>query len=770
MTGAAPTNSKTKQYFCSIDILLYEAYGLSETGPIAFNDSTIRNFDTVGNPLDCNEIKIFNPDENKIGEILLKGRSVFMGYLNDPEKTAESFVGDWFKTGDLGRLDNNNDLYIVGRVKELIITSGGENIPFILIEESIKKELPGISNALLIGDKRKYLSILLTIKTRIDPENGGPLDELQEESLQSIQDGIDRYNKKAISNVHTIKKFALLPNDFSMVTGELERDSVGILAFNCPEWFYSAIAAVYAGGIIAGIYTTNSPDAVQHVLETAGSTICIVDNKKQMDKIRVVRENLPKLKTIIQINGPFDSFVSVEDGYYKWSDIEQMQIDNDIEIELEKRLNALVPNECCSLIFTSGTTGKPKSVMLSHDNIIFTVKALFKALEAVKIGEETLISYLPLNHIAAQIFDIFLPIILAGCVYFADRDALKGTLVKTLIKARPTRFLGVPRVWEKIHEKMIQVEANSNVLNSFLLNIAKKFVHNYHEAHMTGEYGNFIAYKTGQQITNKVKNGLGFDKCLTFITGAAPINLETKRYFCSIDILIYDGYGLSEAGLVSLNNAAMRNFVTVGKLLNGIKIKIHNPDEKGVGEILVKSRSVFMGYLNESEKTAETFDDDWYKTGDLGRLDNNNDLYIVGRVKELIITSGGENIPFILIEESIKKELPGISNALLIGDKRKYLTILLTIKTRIDPENGGILDELEQESLQWMEALNLKYTKLSEVLKSGPCPIVLKSIQDGIDRYNKKAISNVHTIKKFALLPHDFSIITGELGQCLIQY
>ncbi|XP_055372180.1 very long-chain-fatty-acid--CoA ligase bubblegum-like [Condylostylus longicornis] len=549
--------------------------------------------------------------------------------------------------------------------------------------------------------------------------------------------------------------------------GFKERDSIGILAFNCPEWFYSAMGAISAGGVIAGVYTTNSPDAVQHVLEAAGSTICIVDNKKQMDKIRVIKENLPKLKTIIQINGPFDSFVSVEDGYYKWSDIEQIQIDNDIEIELEKRLNALVPNECCSLIFTSGTTGKPKGVMLSHDNIVFSVKSVFKRFEVVEMGDEIFVSYLPLNHIAAQVLDLFLPMILAGCVYFADRDALKGTLVKTLIKARPTRFLGVPRVWEKIHEKMIQVEANSNVLNSFLLNIAKKFVYNYHVAKINGCHGNNITYKIGQQITNKVKSGLGFDKCRTFITGAAPTNLETKHYFCSIDILLYEAYGLSETGPIALNDSTMRNFETIGNALDGNEIKIYNPDGKGIGEIFVKSRSVFMGYLNEPEKTAETFDDDWYKTGDLGRLDNNNDLYIVGRVKELIITSGGENIPFVFIEESIKNELPGISNAFIIGDKRKYLTILLTIKTEMDPETGYPLDKLQYESLHWMETLNLKYTKLSEILNAGPCPEVLKSIQDGIDRYNKSAISNVHTIKKFALLPHDFSMATDELGPTL---
>ncbi|XP_055372228.1 very long-chain-fatty-acid--CoA ligase bubblegum-like [Condylostylus longicornis] len=296
----------------------------------------------------------------------------------------------------------------------------------------------------------------------------------------------DSEKKWEIMNYYEYEKKICKIAKIFIKLGFKERDSVGILAFNCPEWFYSAIAAVYAGGIIAGIYTTNSPDAVQHVLETAGATICIVDNKIQMDKIRVIKENLPKLKTIIQINGPFDSFVSVEDGYYKWSDIEQMQIDNDIEIELEKRLNSLVPNECCSLIFTSGTTDKPKGVMLSHDNIISSCKAASKRLESLQVGEEILVSYLPLSHIAAQYFDLFMPICFAGCVYFADRDALKGTLVKTLIKARPTRFVGVPRVWEKIHEKMIQVESNSNYLSSFILNVAKKFVFNYHDARISG--------------------------------------------------------------------------------------------------------------------------------------------------------------------------------------------------------------------------------------------------------------------------------------------
>lgn len=248
--------------------------------------------------------------------------------------------------------------------------------------------------------------------------------------------------------------------------------SVGVLAFNCAEWFYSAMGAIHARGIIAGIYTTNSAEAVLHVLENSRAQIVVVDDAKQMEKIKAIKDKLPLLKAAIQIQEPYAPYMKKEDGYYRWSEIEAMNVE-DVEEEYKKRLEGIAINECCCLVYTSGTVGMPKGVMLSHDNISYDARAIAKSLDRITIGSEVMVSYLPLSHVAAQTVDIYTCCSLAACVYFADKDALKGTLVKSLQDARPTRFMGVPRVFEKFQERMVAVASSSGSIKKMLASWAK---------------------------------------------------------------------------------------------------------------------------------------------------------------------------------------------------------------------------------------------------------------------------------------------------------
>lgn len=266
---------------------------------------------------------------------------------------------------------------------------------------------------------------------------------------------------------------------------------------------------------------------------------------------------------------------------------------------------------------------------------------------------------------------------------------------------------------------------------------------------------------------------------------------ETKKYFLSLDMKILDAFGMSESGgchTLCLPDSHLLN--SIGKTLPGCESKIINQDENGHGELCIRGRHVFMGYIFNKEKTEESLDDDcWLHTGDLGFIDDKGYVMLTGRSKELIITAGGENIPPVHIENIIKKELDGISNAFLVGEQRKYLTVLVSIKvsldiiefisnhiakvkvsklqTEVERESGAPMDELTHESIMWMKSLGVEYKTLSEILKAGPCPKVLKSIEDGIKRANKQSISNAQKVQKFAILPHDFSIATGELGPTL---
>jgi long-chain-fatty-acid--CoA ligase ACSBG len=235
---------------------------------------------------------------------------------------------------------------------------------------------------------------------------------------------------------------------------------VGILGFNSPEWFFSSMGAIFAGGISVGIYTTNSPEACHYVLNDAECQIAVVENDFQLRKILAVRDRLPHLKTIVQYKGqPMDDCPDV----LSWEALMALgeSKDEELETELQKRITAQAPNKCCSIIYTSGTTGNPKGVMTSHDGWTWTARSLSGFLKLSRESEHRFVSYLPLSHSAAQMADLYMPLFSGGTVYFAQPDVLRGTLKNTLTEVRPTLFFGVPRVWEKIQEGFV----NSNKTN-----------------------------------------------------------------------------------------------------------------------------------------------------------------------------------------------------------------------------------------------------------------------------------------------------------------
>lgn len=548
----------------------------------------------------------------------------------------------------------------------------------------------------------------------------------------------------------------------------LERHgTVAVLAFNSVEWFVSELAAIHAGGIIAGVYTTNSVDSCLHVLESSRANIVVVDDAKQMEKIHAIKDKLPHLKAVVQTLAPYATYVKKADGYWRWSELEEMNVD-DAEEEYKRRSLEIAVNECCCLVYTSGTVGKPKGVMLTHDNLTWDSYSISVRLGDLQMGKEVLVSYLPLSHVAAQMVDIFIGMMVAGTIYFADKDALKGTLVKTLAEAKPTRFMGVPRVFEKIQEKMMTVGAQSGPLKRIVGSWAKTVTLQHHMDRMSGRPSNSVQFKIANKfILSKVKQALGFQRCQTFVTAAAPMSPDTKKYFMSLGMPIVDAFGMSEStGGHALSTLEAPSFETIGKNMPGTETKFLNPDTNGHGEVLMRGRHVFMGYVGDVDKTMEAIDDEgWLHTGDIGYADKDGNLFITGRIKELIITAGGENIPPIHIEHLVKSECPAISNAFLVGDKRKYLTVLVTLKTEMGPD-GAPMDELAPETIKWIQELELTYTKLSEVLL-GPDAKVVKGIQEAVNRANKSSISNAQKVQKFAILPHDFSVPTGELGPTL---
>ncbi|XP_016361326.1 long-chain-fatty-acid--CoA ligase ACSBG2-like [Sinocyclocheilus anshuiensis] len=541
----------------------------------------------------------------------------------------------------------------------------------------------------------------------------------------------------------------------------LERfHGVGILGFNSPEWFIADVGCILAGGLATGIYTTNSPEACQYVADNCEANVLVVENNKQLIKILQVRDQLPHLKAIVQYKGELEQTLP---NVYTWAEF--MKLGEGVpDAELDALIDSQKANECCTLIYTSGTTGNPKGVMLSHDNITWTATAA-GLMTSLKMSEEEIVSYLPLSHVAAQVQDMWICMRFAAITNFAEPDALKGSLANTLREVRPTSFLGVPRVWEKMQEAMKSVGAKSSVMKKKIADWAKGIGLQASYNAMNGDSSVPWGFTLANALVFKnVRKALGLDRCRACYTGAAPITKDTLEYFMSLYITIFELYGMSEStGPHAISWAEGYRIMSCGKVLTGCKTKLDKPDTDGNGEICFWGRNVFMGYLNMPDKTEEALDaEGWLHSGDLGKHDEDDFLYITGRIKELIITAGGENIPPVPTEDALKEEVSIISNAMLVGDKKKFLSMLLTLKCNID-DNGDPTDELTPLVVEFCRQHGVIASKVSEIINKKE-PAIYKVIQEGIDRVNAKATSNAQRVQKWTILPQDFSISGGELG------
>lgn len=534
---------------------------------------------------------------------------------------------------------------------------------------------------------------------------------------------------------------------------------VGILGFNSPEWFIANNGAIFAGGFTVGIYSTNNADACKYVALNSQCNVIVVENNQQLKKILQVWDDLPDLKAVVQYTG---EVAEKRDNVYSWKEFMELssQVSDDT---LQHRLSLLAPNKACCLIYTSGTTGNPKGVMLSHDNLCWTAgKAVENA--GLLYASEVQLSFLPLSHIAGSLTDIYGAMACAATVYFAQPDALRGSLLGTLKEVRPTVFVGVPRVWEKMVEGIKHKSREFGFFKKKIGAWAKSVGYRTTIAEMNHEPVPG-AFKIANIMLKKAKGELGFDRCRIFMSGAAPIMKETIEFFYGLHIPLMEVYGMSEcSGPHTVCSLDRFRTSSVGTEIPGVQTKLADKDEEGNGEVRMYGRHVFMGYLDEEEKTKETFDEELYlMSGDIGKKDKDGFLFITGRKKELIITAGGENIAPVPIEDTVKECLPCVSNCILIGDKRKFLSMLITLKVDVNMDTLEPTDNLTAVTVDWVKAQGSGATKVSDILDHKDA-IVLKAIQKGIDKANERAISRAQKIQKWSLLPRDFSIPGGELG------
>merc|ERR1719347_2041134 len=316
--------------------------------------------------------------------------------------------------------------------------------------------------------------------------------------------------------------------------------SVGILGFNAPEWHISAVASAVAGGLAAGIYTTNSVDATRYVAEHSRANIMVVEDEEQLAKVESFQDRLPELEQIIQYTG-----FSRSPGVLNWQSVLEIGRAEDDTLLNERLANQAV-NQACTLVYTSGTTGNPKGVMLSQENITWTAQRAHEVYDW-KYDEEQVVSYLPLSHVAGTFIDIYLSMWGGGTVHFADKMALQGTLLKTLVEAKPTLFFGVPRVYEKIQEKMLEIGKKNTGLKKKVGEWAKTSSFDHHQELFEGKPGSSLNYKIAKKVVlSKVHQQLGFERTKGWYSSAAPLSEDVFKYFQSLDMPIQELLGSSE--------------------------------------------------------------------------------------------------------------------------------------------------------------------------------------------------------------------------------
>jgi len=507
-----------------------------------------------------------------------------------------------------------------------------------------------------------------------------------------------------------------------------------ILGFNCPEWVIADVAAMMAGGVPAGIYTTCSAMEVQYIIDHADAPVVFLENESQWAKVDAERENLPKLKYAVMMKGAKvadDPLVlSWEDFLAKGEGIEDSAVD--------ARMEGLKAEDPATFIYTSGTTGPPKAVMLSHLNLSFTADAAVEMV-GMTLNDHNL-SYLPLSHIAEQMFSIHGPISAATYISFAESIE---RVPDNLKEVQPTIVFGVPRIWEKMHAKvgasLAQATGVKKRLVTWALSVGDRVTN---ERNNGREPGGLLAFQyriANKLIFSKIKPLMGLSNARVCVSGAAPIAREVLEFFAGLDIVIHEVYGQSEdTGPTTFNMPGRTRYGTVGPAVPGVEVKIASD-----GEILVRGDNVFMGYFKNQEATDETLIDGWLYSGDLGAFDDDGFLKITGRKKEIIITAGGKNIAPKNIEAALKN-LPLVSQAVVIGDRRKFLSALITL----DPE---ALETFAAEK------------KLKGDLHRNE--LVMREIQAGIDEHVNPQFARVEHVRKFTLLHRDFTIDTNDRGK-----
>jgi long-chain acyl-CoA synthetase len=518
-------------------------------------------------------------------------------------------------------------------------------------------------------------------------------------------------------------------------------ERVALMLPNRMEHVLADQAVLHAGGVPVTFYATLAPDQIGYVAADCDVRIAVLDGKTEVARWDPLLAGLPGLTTVIVRDA---DECPADERHLSWAAFAALSDEasaSEAAGEVSRRVDGIGASDPVTLLYTSGTTGNPKGVIITHASVLY--EAATAELSGATMKHVRWVSYLPLAHIAERMFTIYLAIYSAGHSYFCH---VPTDLVKVVGEVKPTAFFGVPRVWEKIQAgiqallTMEQDEAKRAAIAA-AMETGREYV-------MSCQYGSTTSAELAarfaaadESVLRPIKALLGLDEAVNVVSAAAPLPPDVAAFFAGLGMKILDVYGMTETtGAFTTNTPAAFRFGTVGRPVAGIEVKIADD-----GEILARGPLNTPGYLNLPEQTRDLLDEDgWLHTGDIGTMDDDGFVSVVDRKKELIITSGGENISPAAVENVLVANAL-IGQALAFGDRRKFVVALLTLDGEVAPA--------------WARARGIEASSLAELAEN---PVVLEAVRAAVEAANQH-LARVQQVKRWQLLPVEWTAESEEL-------
>jgi long-chain acyl-CoA synthetase len=528
------------------------------------------------------------------------------------------------------------------------------------------------------------------------------------------------------------------------VVGLSPGDTMAIMATNRTEHVLADIAAVHASATPMSIYATLAPEQVAYVAGNSEPTVVVLEGADQLHRWQKALAEVPSIKAVVVMDA---ALVGEDDRALTWDDLltRGREARSANREQYDALWRSVTPDQPLTILYTSGTTGNPKGVVLTHHNICFETESSLDTHQMWEPG--VTISYLPFAHIAERMLGIYIPQFQGGHVHLIGDPAL---LVGALGEVHPTRFFGVPRVWEKIRTGVsgllaAETDQDKKAAVEKAMEVGLRYVESRQSGQETSPELEEQYAKMDAAVLGPIRGLLGLDKVEWAASAAAPMPIEVARFFAGLGLEIYDVYGMTEtSAVVTANGPAGFRLGSVGRPITGIEVKLGEDNE-----ILVRGPVNTPGYFKQEEATRALIDEDgWLHTGDIGQRDEDGFFYVVDRKKEMIITSAGKNIAPSNIE-NLLKESPLVGHALVFGDGRPYCVAVLTL-------DGEIAPVLAQKH-------GIEFTDLADLARN---PRILALVQQSVDAANER-LSRPEQVKKFELLPTEWTAESEELTPTL---